>query len=80
MEWRTPMTNVTTTAAVVPSAAAPTESTTAAVTDLQAYRRERAAQQMAQKKLSAKNFHSAPDGWSLSAFHPLAASARTNLR
>lgn len=67
------MTDVTTTLA------APTEASTAAVTDLQAYRQQRAARQMAQE-LIALPFHGAHDGWSLSAFHPFAASARTNLR
>ncbi len=70
------MTDVTTTA-VTPALA---ESSTAAVTDLQAYRLQRAAQQVARQKLSATNFHGTHDGWSLSAFHPFAASARTNLR
>ena len=67
------MTDVTTAAATP----APTESiiATAAVTDLRAYREQRAAQQ-----LSAIHAEDAHDGWSLSAFHPFAAAARTNLR
>ena len=67
------MTDVTTAAATP----APTESiiATAAVTDLRAYREQRAAQ-----KLSAIHAEDAHDGWSLSAFHPFAAAARTNLR
>jgi len=69
------MTDVATTAA----APAPVESATAAVTDLLAYRRQRAVQQMAQPS-SATHVERAHDGWSLSAFHPLAASARTHLR
>jgi hypothetical protein len=77
MEWRIPMTDVTTAAATP----APTESiiATAAVTDLRAYREQRAAQQIAQQ-LSAIHAEDAHDGWSLSAFHPFAAAARTNLR
>jgi len=66
------MTDVTTAPALA-------ETSTAAVTDLQAYRQQRAARETAQE-LIALPFHGAHDGWSLSAFHPFAASARTNLR
>lgn len=66
---------------VATAVAAPAESifATATVTDLQAYRRQGAARQMAQQPI-ATHFQSARDGWSLSAFHPFAGSARTNLR
>jgi len=67
------MTDVTT------PVSAPAEARTAAVTDLQAYRRQRATRQTAQQ-LTASHFPSTHDGWSLSAFHPFAAAARTNLR
>ena len=63
----------------VTTLAAPAASTTAAVTDLQTYRQQRTARQTPQQ-LIATHFQGAHDGWSLSAFHPLAASARTNLR
>ena len=66
---------------VATAVAAPAESTlaTATVTDLQAYRRQGAARQTAQQPM-ATHFQSARDGWSLSAFHPFAGAARTNLR
>jgi len=58
---------------------APAASTTAAVTDLQTYRQQRAARHTVEQSV-ATHFQDVHDGWSLSAFHPFAAPARTNLR